>query len=111
MVFVDYPRIKQSLGVAALRDAYPTLLLDQRATICGVNPLVLWMWGALKEDEPFHLSSLTVKYYDARTRRSSSDTHRYANAHAHASAASPAGAAICRKSISSEGYARRRSAA
>lgn len=54
MVFIDYPRVKRSLGVAALRDAYPTLLLDLRANICGVNPLALWMWGALKAGEPFH---------------------------------------------------------
>ncbi len=54
MAFINYPRVKQSLGIAALRDAYPTLLLDLRANICGVNPLVLWMWGALKTGEPFH---------------------------------------------------------
>lgn len=54
MVFVDYPRVKQSLGIAALRDAYPTLFLDLRGDICGVNPLALWLWGALKADEPFH---------------------------------------------------------
>jgi hypothetical protein len=54
VVYIDYPRVKQSLGGAALRDAYPTLLLDLRGTICGVNPLALWMWGALKTDEPFY---------------------------------------------------------
>lgn len=54
VVFVDYPRVKQSLGIAALRDAYPTLFLDLRGDICGVNPLVSWLWGALKADEPFH---------------------------------------------------------
>ena len=54
MIFVDYPRIKQSLGVAALRDAYPTLFLDPSGIIRGVNPLALWLWGALQESEPFH---------------------------------------------------------
>ncbi len=54
MVFVDYPRIKQSLGIAALRDAYPTLFLNLRGDICGVNPLALWLWGALNADESFH---------------------------------------------------------
>ena len=54
MVFIDYPRVKQSLGIAALRDAYPTLFLNLRGDICGVNPLALWLWGALKANEPFH---------------------------------------------------------
>ena len=54
MVFIDYPRVKQSLGIAALRDAYPTLFLNLRGDICGVNPLALWLWGAMKADEPFH---------------------------------------------------------
>ncbi len=54
MVYVDYPRIKQSLGVAALRDAYPTSFFDMRGNICGINPLALWLVGALKVGEPFH---------------------------------------------------------
>lgn len=54
MAYIDYPRVKQSLGIAALRDAYPTLFLNLHGDICGVNPLALWLWGALKEDEPFH---------------------------------------------------------
>ncbi len=54
MVYFDYPRVKQSLGVAALQDAYPTLFLDLRGDICGVNPLALWLWGALKTGESFH---------------------------------------------------------
>ncbi len=54
MVFVDYPRIKQSLGVAALRDGYPTLFLDPSGIIRGVNPLALWLWGVLQEGEPFY---------------------------------------------------------
>jgi hypothetical protein len=54
VVFVDYPRIKQSLGIAALRDAYPTLFLDPSGIIHGVNPLAQWLWGALQEGEPFH---------------------------------------------------------
>src|SRR5947209_7665054 len=54
VVFIDYPRVKQSLGVAALRDAYPTVLLNPSGVIRGVNPLVLWLWGELQEGEPFH---------------------------------------------------------
>ena len=54
MPFIDYPRVKQSLGIAALRDAYPTLFLDLHGNICGVNPLTLWLWGALKAGESFH---------------------------------------------------------
>ncbi|HEV2473946.1 MAG TPA: hypothetical protein VGS41_14820, partial [Chthonomonadales bacterium] len=51
---LDYPRVRQSLGVAALREAYPTLLLNLRGDICGVNPLALWLWGALQPGEPLH---------------------------------------------------------
>ena len=54
MPFIDYPRVKQSLGIAALRDAYPTLFLDLRGNICGVNPLALWLSGVLNVGEPFH---------------------------------------------------------
>ncbi|MGH2494369.1 MAG: hypothetical protein ACRDIV_06665 [Ktedonobacteraceae bacterium] len=54
MVYIDYPRVKQSLGIAALRDAYPTLSLNLHGDIRGVNPLALWLWGALKGDESFH---------------------------------------------------------
>jgi hypothetical protein len=49
----DYPSVRQSLGVAALREAYPTLLLNLRGDICGVNPLALWLWGELQPGEPF----------------------------------------------------------
>jgi len=52
--FIDYPRVKQSLGIAALRDAYPTTFLNMRGNICGINPLALWLSGALKVGEPFH---------------------------------------------------------
>lgn len=54
MAFIDYPRVKQSLGLAALRDAYPTIFLDMRGNIRGVNPLALWLSGALQVGEPFH---------------------------------------------------------
>ena len=54
MPFIDYPRVKQSLGIAALRDAYPTTFLNMRGNICGINPLALWLSGALKVGEPFH---------------------------------------------------------
>ena len=50
---LDYPKVRQSLGVAALREAYPTLLLNFRGDICGVNPLSLWLWGELRPGEPF----------------------------------------------------------
>jgi len=49
----DYPHVRQSLGVATLREAYPTILLNPRGDICGVNPLALWLWGELRPDEPF----------------------------------------------------------
>ena len=54
VVFIDYPRVKQSLGIAALSDPYPTLFLNLHGDICGVNPLALWLWGESKADEPFY---------------------------------------------------------
>ena len=49
----DYPRVRQSLGVAALREAYPSILLNPRGDIYGINPLALWLWGELQPDGPF----------------------------------------------------------
>ena len=54
----DYPGVRQSLAKAALREAYPTLLLNSRADICGVNSLALWLWGVLQPGEPLHSARL-----------------------------------------------------
>jgi hypothetical protein len=49
----DYPPIKQSLGMAALRDPYPVLYLDARGFIRGANLLAYWLWERLRDGEPF----------------------------------------------------------
>lgn len=49
----DYPPIKQSLGMAALRDPYPVLYLDARSFVRGANLLAYWLWDRLKDGEPF----------------------------------------------------------
>lgn len=54
----DYPVVRQTLAEAALREAYPTLLLNARGDIRGVNPLALWLWGALRPGEPIHSEQL-----------------------------------------------------
>lgn len=56
--YFDYPHVRQSLAVAALREAYPTLLLDPRGDICGFNLLALWLLGTLRPDEALHPEQL-----------------------------------------------------
>ncbi len=48
---VGYPRVRLSLGEAALREAIPTVLLTLSGEISGVNPLSLWLWGAVQPGE------------------------------------------------------------
>lgn len=55
---VGLPTVRQSLGEAALRDAYPTLLLTLTGEIRGVNPLALWLWGGLMPGEPLQAERL-----------------------------------------------------
>lgn len=55
---LELPRVRQSLSEAALKDAYPTLLLTLTGEIRGVNPLALWLWGGLVPGEPLQAERL-----------------------------------------------------
>jgi hypothetical protein len=54
----SYPRVKQSLGRAALHDSHPALLLDSRGVIRGANLMAFWLFGALRSGEPIKPASL-----------------------------------------------------
>jgi hypothetical protein len=43
----DYPRVKQSLGQAALRDPYPAHILDPRGIIQAANLMAFWLWDVI----------------------------------------------------------------
>ncbi|HYL44791.1 MAG TPA: hypothetical protein VEU97_15520 [Ktedonobacteraceae bacterium] len=54
----SYPKVKQSLGRAALQDSHPALLLDPRGVIRGANLMAFWLFGALRSGEPINPASL-----------------------------------------------------
>jgi len=43
-----YPKVKQSLGQAALRDPYPAYLVDRRGVIYSANLMAFWLWNAIE---------------------------------------------------------------
>jgi len=43
-----YPKVKQSLGQAALRDPYPAFLVDLRGVIYAANLMAFWLWDAIE---------------------------------------------------------------
>jgi len=47
----DYPKVKLSLGRAALQDPYPAWFLDSQAVIRGSNLMAFWLWDALRPGE------------------------------------------------------------
>lgn len=42
-----YPKVKRSLGKAALQDPYPACFLDPHGVITAANLLAFWLWDAL----------------------------------------------------------------
>ena len=54
----DYPRVKQSLGQAALRDPYPAHMLDPRGIIRGANLMAFWLWDAIGYEEAIRPDAL-----------------------------------------------------
>lgn len=54
----DYPKVKQSLGKAALRETYPAWLLDPRGIIIAANVMAFWLWGMLDENGTYTPESL-----------------------------------------------------
>ena len=47
----DSPKVRQSLGQAALQDPYPACLLDRHGVIYAANLMAFWLWGALRPGE------------------------------------------------------------
>jgi hypothetical protein len=54
----DYPKVRQSLGRAALQDPYPAWLLDSRGVIHAANLMAFWLWEMLVPGEPVRPDSL-----------------------------------------------------
>ncbi|MHB8596444.1 MAG: hypothetical protein ACYDER_06495 [Ktedonobacteraceae bacterium] len=49
----DYPRVKQSLGKAALQEPYPTWFLNPQGIIKAANLMAFWLWDTMKSEEGF----------------------------------------------------------
>ncbi len=49
----DYPKVKQSLGKAALRDSYPAWWLDPQGVIKAANLMAFWLMGKLNGEGDF----------------------------------------------------------
>lgn len=47
----DYPKVKLSLGRAALQDPYPAWFYDSRGVIRGANLMAFWLWDVLRPGE------------------------------------------------------------
>ncbi|MEO8954811.1 MAG: hypothetical protein ABI396_14315 [Ktedonobacteraceae bacterium] len=47
----DYPKVRQSLGEAALRDPYPVWLLDPHGVFKATNLMAIWLWEMLTPEE------------------------------------------------------------
>lgn len=57
----DYPKVKLSLGRAALQDPYPAWFLDSQVVIRGANLMAFWLWDALRAGEPIRPAALLGK--------------------------------------------------
>ncbi len=49
----DYPRVKQSLGQAALQEPFPAWFLNPQGIIKAANLMAFWLWDTMKSDESF----------------------------------------------------------
>jgi hypothetical protein len=54
----DYPKVKQSLGRAALQGPYPAWFLDPLGVIYAANLMAFWLWDVLRPGEPIKPDSL-----------------------------------------------------
>jgi len=61
LFYFDYPKVKHSLGRAALQDPYPAWYLDTRGVIRGANLMAFWLWDTLKAGEPIRPDALLGK--------------------------------------------------
>ncbi len=48
----EYPRVKRSLALAALKDAPPALMLDNRCVVQSANLMAFWLWDKLPAEGP-----------------------------------------------------------
>ena len=58
LFYFDYPKVKHSLGEAALEDPYPAWLLDTLGVIRAANLMAFWLWDTLKPGEPVRRDAL-----------------------------------------------------
>lgn len=49
----DYPKVKQSLGKAALQEPYPAWFLNPWGIIKAANLMAFWLWDTMKSEESF----------------------------------------------------------
>ena len=61
MLNFDSPKIRRSLGQAALHEPYPSWLMDPYGFVQSANLMALWLWGSLKDGETIHPALLVGK--------------------------------------------------
>ncbi|MEO8972708.1 MAG: hypothetical protein ABI406_14045 [Ktedonobacteraceae bacterium] len=49
----DYPKVKQSLGKAALQEPYPAWFLNPQGIIKAANLMAFWLWDTMKSEKSF----------------------------------------------------------
>jgi hypothetical protein len=54
----DLPKIRHSLGQAALQDPYPAWFVDTRGVIYAANLMAFWLWDTLRPGEPMRPDAL-----------------------------------------------------
>ena len=54
----DYPKVKHSLGQAALQDPYPAWILDSQGVIHAANLMAFWLWDTINPGEPIRPGAL-----------------------------------------------------
>jgi len=54
----DYPKVKHSLGQAALQDPYPAWILDSQGVIRAANLMAFWLWDTINPGEPIRPGAL-----------------------------------------------------
>ena len=58
MYYFDYPKVKHSLGQAALQDPYPAWFLDSQGVIRAANLMAFWLWDMINPGEPIRPRAL-----------------------------------------------------
>jgi hypothetical protein len=58
LFFFDYPKVKHSLGQAALQDPYPAWFMDAQVVVRAANLMAFWLWDTIKPGEPIRPDAL-----------------------------------------------------